>query len=50
MKLSKAYEENIYKSKNWMPHFCWVKMLSDLISYRPLVYKKKLFKGEDNEK
>ncbi|CAD8129545.1 unnamed protein product [Paramecium sonneborni] len=32
---------NLYikPSKDWMIHFCWVKFISDLMSYRPIVNK-----------
>ncbi|CAD8172290.1 unnamed protein product [Paramecium pentaurelia] len=32
---------NLYikPSKDWMIHFCWVKFISDLMSYRPIINK-----------
>ncbi|CAD8054298.1 unnamed protein product [Paramecium primaurelia] len=47
--LSKSYQNNIKESDNWLVHFCWVRTLSDLIFYRPLVEKENLFQNMQNK-
>ncbi|CAD8129842.1 unnamed protein product [Paramecium sonneborni] len=38
--IQEGYKKYIAPSKDWMIHFCWINLISDLISYRPIINKK----------
>ncbi|CAD8198784.1 unnamed protein product [Paramecium pentaurelia] len=40
--ITDGYSKYIKQSKDWMIHYCWVNMISDLMCYRPIVYKDQL--------
>ncbi|CAK64635.1 unnamed protein product (macronuclear) [Paramecium tetraurelia] len=37
-----GYQKYIKLSKDWMIHYCWVNLISDLMCYRPIVQKDQL--------
>ncbi|CAD8105109.1 unnamed protein product [Paramecium sonneborni] len=37
-----AYLKYIKLSKDWMIHYCWINLISDIMCYRPIVYKNQL--------
>lgn len=44
--LKAAYKKVVIKSEKWETHYCWIKLLGDLFSFRPIIFKedfKKLF-------
>ncbi|CAD8203446.1 unnamed protein product [Paramecium pentaurelia] len=40
--ITDGYSKYIKQSKDWIIHYCWVNMISDLMCYRPIVYKDQL--------
>ncbi|CAD8066866.1 unnamed protein product [Paramecium sonneborni] len=36
IELSKVYNQYILNSEDWTIHYCWLNMISDLLSYRPI--------------
>ncbi|CAD8119818.1 unnamed protein product [Paramecium sonneborni] len=40
--IEEGYKKYIEPSKDWMIHFCWINVISDLISYRPIINKKSI--------
>ncbi|CAD8125983.1 unnamed protein product [Paramecium sonneborni] len=48
--LEDGYIKYIKKSKEWMIHYCWISMISDLIRYRPIIHKDDIQKRSFNQK
>ncbi|CAD8199852.1 unnamed protein product [Paramecium octaurelia] len=46
--LMDGYTTYIANSKNWLIHFCWLKLITDLLTYRPIVNKFDFFKTQDS--
>ncbi|CAD8132531.1 unnamed protein product [Paramecium octaurelia] len=40
--LQDGYSKYIKFSKDWMVHYCWVNLVSDLMCYRPIIHKNQL--------
>ncbi|CAD8201976.1 unnamed protein product [Paramecium pentaurelia] len=37
--LTDGYNKYIGASQNWLIHFCWINLISGLMSYRPIIYR-----------
>ncbi|CAD8125274.1 unnamed protein product [Paramecium sonneborni] len=42
--LKNIFQQYILLSENWVLHFSWIQMITDIISYRPIINKTTLFK------
>ncbi|CAD8128400.1 unnamed protein product [Paramecium sonneborni] len=42
--LQDSYNQYILNSSDWNIHYCWINMISDLVSYRPIISKSNLQK------
>ncbi|CAD8121214.1 unnamed protein product [Paramecium sonneborni] len=40
--IEEGYKKYIEPSKDWMIHFCWINVISDLITYRPIIHQKNI--------
>ncbi|CAD8109796.1 unnamed protein product [Paramecium primaurelia] len=47
--LQKGYCKYIQQSKDWMIHFCWINLLSDIISYRPILSKSEILELQNQK-
>ncbi|CAD8144981.1 unnamed protein product [Paramecium pentaurelia] len=41
--LMDGYNNYIQSSNDWLIHYCWIKMISDLLTYRPLLQRDIIF-------
>ncbi|CAD8112077.1 unnamed protein product [Paramecium sonneborni] len=46
--LQNGYSKYIQQSKDWMIHFCWINLLSDIMAYRPIISKKQVMQIQNN--
>ncbi|CAD8099382.1 unnamed protein product [Paramecium sonneborni] len=47
--LKDVFQQYILVSNNWILHFCWIQMITDIISYRPIIDKTILFQKKPNQ-
>lgn len=43
-----GYNKYIVNSKDWLIHFFWLKLITDLITYRPIINKFDFFSTQDS--
>ncbi|CAD8084357.1 unnamed protein product [Paramecium sonneborni] len=42
MQFNDAYNQYIRKSQNWIVHYCWINLISELMSYRIIISKSQM--------
>ncbi|CAD8100388.1 unnamed protein product [Paramecium sonneborni] len=48
--LKNAFQKYILDSENWILHFSWIQMITDIIAYRPIINKSILFNKQEPSK